>query len=386
MMLWALAAAAQLATAPAPGPAAPAQASAYVERGAAFVAAGEPEKAVASFERALRIHPGDAAALAGLALAYATLNDPRTDQTYRKAIAADPRRLRLSVELADYLWRERQYDAGNARIEKVLREMPDNTELRVYYGVNLADQRRYVDAAKQFDEARRRGLATAEVLLYLGSALREAGRLEEATTRLREAVALAPDRAAPHQSLGRVLLFRGQPAEAAAELERAARLDPSSALIAIDLGRAYEASGKTAQAEAAYRRALELQPDLALTHYTLGTLLARAGQREEAAAEIALYQEYFQKVQDERHRSSSRQVELNLGWTELQAGRPNEALAQFSRYPNDVEGMIGAAESLSKLGRHDEAVRTLERARLLDPESRSLAWELDRERAMMEKP
>ena len=79
--------------------------------------------------------------------------------------------------------------------------MPGNTELRVYFGIGLADQRRYVDAAKQFDEARRRGLATAEVLLYLGSALREAGRLEEATTRLREAVALAPGNAAPHQSL-----------------------------------------------------------------------------------------------------------------------------------------------------------------------------------------
>src|SRR5260370_3908017 len=121
----------------------------HVLLASAMVASGEPEKAISSFKRALRIHPGDAGALAGLALAYATLSDPRTEQAYRQAIAADPRRLRLSIELADYLWRQRQYDSGNAQIEKVLRETPDNSELREYYGINLAEQRRLVDAAKQ---------------------------------------------------------------------------------------------------------------------------------------------------------------------------------------------------------------------------------------------
>jgi len=199
---------------------------------------------------------------------------------------------------------------------------------------------------------------------------------------LREAASLAPDQAATHQSLGSLLLFRGHPAEAIVELESAARLDPSSALIAIEMGRAYEALGKTPEAETAYRRAIELQPDLPLPHYALGTLLARAGRKEEATPQVALYQKYFQGEQEQRQRAASRQVELNLGWTELQAGRPKEALAQFRRYPDDVDGLLGMSAALSKLGRHEEAVRVLERARLLDPENRSLIWELDRERAL----
>lgn len=187
--------------------------------GSAMAASGNPEKAIVSFERAISLHPGDAGALAGLASAYATLSDPRAEQAYERAIAADRRSLRLGVDFAGYLWRDRQYDRGNAQIEKVVRQVPDNAELRVYYGISLAEQRRFADAAKQFDEARRRGNTSTEVLLYLGSALREAGRLEEATARLREAVALAPDQSAGYQSLGSLLLFRGQPGEALGVLE-----------------------------------------------------------------------------------------------------------------------------------------------------------------------
>lgn len=152
------------------------------------------------------------------------------------------------------------------------------------------------------------------------------------------------------------------------------------------MGRAYEAVGRTPEAEAAYRRTLELQPDLPLTHYTLGTLLARAGRREEATREIATYREFFSKEQERRHQAASRQVELNLGWTELAAGRPEKAFEQFGRYPEDADGLMGTAAALSKLGRHDEAVRALERALLVDPENRSLAWALDRERAMTRRP
>jgi Flp pilus assembly protein TadD len=298
----------------------------------------------------------------------------------------DPHRLPLRVEYADFLWQTRRFDRGNAEMDRVLRQVPGNTRLRVHYGLKLADQSRFADAVRQFEGARSAGDRSAETLVYLGSSLWEVGRLEDAARRLREAAALDPkSSSAPHR-LGRLLIFLGSTAEAVRELEKAARLSPESAPVQLDLGRAYEASGRVADAEAAYRRALALEPDLSATNYALGTLLARTGRREEALPLIAIYQKAFQKVQEQRYQAASRRAEINLGLTFLDAGRLEDALAQFARMPDDPEAMRGRAAALSRLGRHAEAVTVLERASLLDPDDPAVRWQLDREREKMPPP
>lgn len=344
------------------------------------LAEDRPEKAATGFEAFLSARPANPAGLRGLANAYGALRDPRALETFERAVAADPRNLPLRVEFAEYLWDTRRYERGNAEMARVIKDAPGNAKLRAHYGMNLASQSRFAQAAEEFEAARRGGLDSADVLFYMGSALWECGRLEEAEQRLRQAVAKAPEKAAARHRLGRLLLFRGDARAAVLELEEAARLSPDSAEIALDLGRAYEAAKKMESAEASYRKALELEPGLSTTHYTLGTLLARTGRRPEAQKHIALYQEYFQKEQQRRFEAGSRQAELNLGWTELDAGRSEKALAQFERHPEDPEALRGAAAALARLGRHAEAARRLEHAVLLDPDNRSLRWELDLER------
>ncbi len=358
----------------------------HILLGLAEIDSGEAARAVPAFERALALRPADPAGLRGLAAAYAALSDPRAVEAYERAIVADRRNLPLAVEFVEYLWRARRYDQGNAEMERVLQKVPGNTKLRMHFGLNLAEQGKFQDAVRQFEAARRDGDSSSDLLVYLGSALWETGRLEEATERLREGVARSPSGSDARHRLGRLLLFRGQPAAAVAQLEAAARLAPDSAQVRLDLGRAYEAAGRTSEAETAYRKALELEPDLAVAHYALGTLLARTGKRGEAAAEIARYREYFEKEQRRRYRNASRQAELNLGWTELESGRVEEALGQFSRHSDDAEGLRGMAEALSRLGRHAEAVEKLEGALRLDPESHALRWELDRERERTKTP
>jgi len=351
-----------------------------LKRARALLADGRANEAVPALESVVSAQPGNAIALSGLAQAYAALRDPRALTTFERAVAANPSNLPFRVEWVEYLWDTRRYEQGNAEMEKIIRAAPGNAKLHAHYGMNLASQSRYARAAAEFDAARRDGLDSGEVLFYLGSALWECGRLEESEKYLREAVARDPDKAASRHRLGRLLLFRGKPDLAVAELSRAAQKSPDSAEIALDYGRALEATQKMADAEAAYRKALAIEPGLSVTHYTLGTLLARTGRRDEAQEHIAIYQDYFQKEQRRRFDAASRQAELNLGWTKLDAGRFEEALAQFSRHPDDPEGLRGAAEALSRLGRHAEAVAKLEHAVLLDPDNRALRWELDRER------
>lgn len=324
----------------------------------------------------------DPAELKKVAASYAAVDDPRANETYQRAIAAAPGDFPLRVEFAEFLWRSGERVRGNEQMDRVILLAPENPRLRAHYGFNLAEQGRFVAAAEQLEAARRGGFDGPDVLFHLGIVLWETGRLDEAAARLREAVVKAPGKISARHRLGRLLIFQGKPAAAVAELSRASDLEPGSTEVLLDLGRALEASGNPAKAEAAYRRALEIAPDVPLAHYLLGTLLARGGRRGEAAEHVALYRRAFEREQENRFRSGSRQAELNLGWTRLKEKRFEEALAQFGRRPDDVESLRGAAQALSSLGRHAEAVRTLERALLLDPDNRPLRYALDREREM----
>jgi tetratricopeptide (TPR) repeat protein len=324
--------------------------------------------------------PSGPAELKALAARYASAGDPRAADAYERAIAAAPADFPLRVEFAGYLWHVGESERGNAQMERVIRLVPENPKLKAHYGMNLAEQGRYVQAAEQLDAARRAGFDGADVLFYLGSVLWETGRLDEAALRLREAIAKDPGKGPARHRLGRLLIFQGKPADAVAELSRASELQPDAVDVLLDFGRALEASGDLSRAEATYRRALAREPDLPLAHYLLGTLLARTGHREEGARHVAQYQRAFARDQEDRFRSGSRQAELNLGWTELKKNRFEEALVQFNRHPNDAEGLRGVAQALAGLGRHAEALRALERAVLLDPDDRALKFELDRAR------
>lgn len=348
--------------------------------GLAALAAGEPAEAVGALERVTRRGGADPIAMRALAAAYALLEDSRARPLYERLVASEPRNLPLEVEFADYLWRERDFEAGNRVMQEVICRAPDNPRLNAHYGVNLAQQSRFEEAAGELEKALDGGFRHADVYFYLGSALWETGRLDEAAVRLSDAARAAPESVDAHHRLGKLLIVAGRPLEALQELEEAARLDPKSAPIQVDLGRANEESGRVAEAERVYRKALELDPDLAFAHYALGTLLARAGRRQEAEVHIARYRASFEAEQERRHEAGARQAELNLGWTELKNGRPESALKQFRRHPDDPEALRGAAKALSRMGRHAEAARSLAEALKLDPESAVLKYELARER------
>jgi len=119
---------------------------------------------------------------------------------------------------------------------------------------------------------------------------------------------------------------------------------------------------------------------------TRSALLARRGREEEARREIALYQQAFERSQQERFEKGARRAEITLGWTDLSSGKSEEALAQFERHPNDHEALRGKAAALSRLGRHAEAVAALERALSISPEDPRTRYALAREREKAKVP
>jgi len=242
-----------------------------------------------------------------------------------------------------------------------------------------------VDAARELERARDTGATDLPTLSLLCQALGRAGETEAAVEAFTATLRQYPEAASVHEDFGRLLLSLGRPEPALVSLQESVRLQPGQASAHLELGRAYEALGKVAEAEQAYRKALSLGPQLAAPHYALGSLLTRHGDREEGKRELALYRTLYDGVARMAQPARARVRELAYGWAELRQGRAEAALARFESFPESAETLIGQASALSRLGRHRDAVRVLERARELEPQSPLVQTLLASERVRAEE-
>jgi Flp pilus assembly protein TadD len=353
--------------------------------GMALAADGKPVDAARELERAAALKPDRIVILRALASAYAAAEDERALATYEKVIALKPEDPAPRGELAEYLWRVGRTAEGNRVMEIALVAVPDDPGLTIRYGRSLAEQSRYLDAAAQLEKARRLGAADASTYALLGAALGQAGRAEEAIGVLREGVKTFPGDAALQHDLGRLELAQGRPAEALSHLEEAARIDPRSAPAQVDLGRAEEMLGRPRQAEVDYRKATRLSPNLPGAHYALGRLLLKEGRRQEAEAELAIHRNLYELGRARVAAADASAGEAAFAWAELNQGRPAEALSRFESLGDTPDAMRGRAMALSRLGRHVEAVGTLERALQIAPDDPRIELLLATERSRVQE-
>jgi tetratricopeptide (TPR) repeat protein len=116
-----------------------------------------------------------------------------------------------------------------------------------------------------------------------------------------------------------------------------------------------------------------------VSRIALGQLLARQGKADEARREIAKGRDLYEREKKLQFERISRRVQMNLAWENLKHGKPSEALARFDGMPPDSDVLEGRGAALSRLGRHDEAIRALERACSLDPDNKTARARLSRE-------
>ncbi len=354
--------------------------------GLTLAAGGYPREAARELEKGLAGRPDAPAPLGALADAYATTGDPRAAGLYRKLIALEPSVPRHRASLAEHLWRIGQPEEGNRVMEEALKAFPSNEDLHLRYGRALVRQHRSLDGAARLEAARELGATGEAFALLLASAYAEGGRGTEAERVLEAAARTYPASADVAAELGRLRLAAGNAEGALPSLETAARLNPRSAVTRLDLGRACETLGKLDEAEAAYRAAVRLAPKLPRARYALGRLLLKRGKREEAEAELALHRDAYEKGVKKVSENEALTGELALGFARLKEGDAPAALEIFARLPESTDSLIGRSEALSRLGRHGEAVRALERARSLDPEEPRLAPMLAAERTRAAEP
>ncbi len=220
--------------------------------GAARLAAGEADRAIAAYRRALELAPGSPGALNGLGVALKTQGHlEEAIDCYQQAVARQPKMAEAHNNLGNALVQNGQADEALACYRQAIVLVPD-----------------YVDAHAN-----------------LGNALRELGRLDEAISAYNRAVELRPSHTQALNNLGVVYRTLGQFDRAAECYQRVLQFAPKFFQAQVNLGNVLKELGRLDEAVDCYRRSLEVAPDDPEAHNSLGVTLQLRGQLAEAIAE-----------------------------------------------------------------------------------------------------
>jgi TolB-like protein/cytochrome c-type biogenesis protein CcmH/NrfG len=217
------------------------------------------QRAIQYFGRAIESDPEFALAYAGIAMAYAELDEAGAlppGVARRHATDAAVQALRLDPGLGEAhcamahlksLW-EFDWSGADAGFRRALELSPSFADAYDLYG-------RYCGALGRFDEAlalqrRAQELDPLAHRLDVSTTLLRAGRYAEAVAETQRALDFDPDHDRAHATLGWGLFLQGRTAEGIAELERAVALSPGSTQWLAQLGQARGLAGDVAGARA----------------------------------------------------------------------------------------------------------------------------------------
>lgn len=199
------------------------------------------EEAIAEFNRAIEMEPGNVEAWLSLGRAYV---------------------LRGQVDRAIEAYGQAIHFVGDES-ERVYAAL-------VHLLLDQGDHERVIDLLQQATSEDPR--LTVEVLIRLGRAYVKRGRSDQAIEVYEQGIDSVRERSAHlHRELGRLLSDQGDHERAIALLQQATLVDPEDVEAWANLGLALRRQGRLEEAASAYRRALQLNPD----HYWANHLLAR---------------------------------------------------------------------------------------------------------------
>ncbi len=193
-----------------------------------------------------------------------------------------------SVE--SYYWRSRASDKLAAEAFSRLAELPPSAETHELLAKLYFEQKRCLDASKQWQEALKLSPGSPYYEKELSVALSCSGDYEGARQLLEGLVKRAPDSAELNYCLGTALLNLKKAEEAVPYLEKAVATDPSVPAAQRELGRAYLQIGRAREAIPHLKAALPVDDDGSL-YYQLGRAYRSTGQEELAQETLKKFRE-----------------------------------------------------------------------------------------------
>ena len=314
--------------------------TAHLNLASALLGAGRPAEALAASLIAVERHPGSARAHNSHRASLLTLNRPdAAADRFRRAAELDPGDHKARQIMAQIRSRQGRFAESARWYREVIDIDPESASAHYGLGVALFRLGRYEQAVESLERADSLLPDPLPVgsLHLLAEALLRQQRHEEALERYRGVLEINPENVAAHAGIGYALFHLKRYEEAIDSLARSVSLRPESPAAAdrhVVIGQASMELGREEAAAEHYARALALDARNTKALDSLAVLRFRQQRHEEA---LHLYR-----------------AMIDIG----------EANAQ-------LHANVGAV--LYQLGRPEEALRSLERARALDP-TLELIW------------
>ncbi|HXV69230.1 MAG TPA: tetratricopeptide repeat protein, partial [Nitrospira sp.] len=331
----------------------------YYYLGRISIETGNAEQALDSFEQAVAANPSFEPAY----LAQVAFHESRQDK--EKAIAVlqkylhrvNPNNKEARQHLIQLYVSTKNYAAGLAELEMVLKEDPGNLDAKLRKALIYGEKKEHAKAIEQLTEVLQARPAELKVRDYLGYLYEETKDFPKAIETYRMNIQLDPTFPESQIHLG-VLQYRlKQFPEAIVHLNEAVRLVPKQPEPHIVLGLAYLQSEHFDQASAVFEEGIRHNPNSADLHFNLGTAYDKLNRFDDVvrAMEAALsldphhadalnylgysYAERGIKI-DQALSLTRRAVALkpengyyvdSLGWAFYKSGLLTEALTEIKR-------------------------------------------------------
>jgi tetratricopeptide (TPR) repeat protein len=262
----------------------------------------EPEKAIASFERALQLRPGDIPTLVWLGDVLLDQGQPdRAELLFDQAIAAQPMLVAALFGGGRAALAKRDYARAVDRFERALAVDPRATI--VHYPLALA-YRGLGDTTRAEAHLRQRGdveVAPPDPLMVALRDVLRSSRAEEergeralnghdyagAVRHFKSALESAPDNASIRLKLATAMSLVGDASGAITQLEEAVRRDPRFAQAHYSLGVLLAQQGRVGDATGHFAAAVSADPAFPAARYAYGLALAQTKRYEEARKQLA---------------------------------------------------------------------------------------------------
>jgi putative PEP-CTERM system TPR-repeat lipoprotein len=337
----------------------------------AVAATRDPAAARAEIDRALNANKDDTALLAMAAGYYASTGDRERARSYLEhAAAVSPADPGTSLGLARLDISEGKLDAAAARVQAVLKSIPDQVRALALMAEVAARKGEPTEVERWLQEARRADPASLQPRLALLRIVLGRGDESQASQLIAEIEKAAPASAPAQAAIGDVFLETRHFDDALVRYRDAARIDGKLPQPHYGMARVQAAQKDIAAARASLNRALALVPGWAPAAEALARLEAGSGNFD-AALRIAA---------DLKRRSPDAAAPLTLeGDLWIASQRPADAVrayeAAYSREPGGAIAVrILGARRMAQLPDPDRALRQwLEKTPGDVPARRSLA-------------
>jgi tetratricopeptide (TPR) repeat protein len=296
--------------------------AAHVNLGILLAHLGRYDEAIAEYETAERLLPGDPRITLNEALAYEKSGRIReAAQRFAHLHQSHPEENKITLLLADCylqmgedqqvigllepiqaqnagdlgfaymlgtaLIRQRRIDEGEVFLDRILRN-GDTAEARFLLGTRTFASGDYPSAVKQLASAIELNPNLPQLQSLYGWALLETGDPDAAAAAFRKELQRDPNDFAANLGLGQILTERKQYNEAAGSLQHALTLRPSSAEAQLALGECLMGSGDLQRARSYLENAASSLPDSMQVHNDLLAVYTGLHLQPEAAREASL--------------------------------------------------------------------------------------------------